>query len=492
MHRYLLDENMKFKGISALAVGSVFCAQLAFSKITFPLDSLSADTVARTDTTDYVSKQLDLIVDHIDFVDLDEQRDISRIFDFVPATVEGRLAYLQKTVPLTYNEQVQTYIDVYSTDRYKKYLSNMMGLGQYYFPIYERIFEETGVPDEIKYLSIVESALNPHAISRVGATGLWQFMFATARMYDLTMDSYVDERKDPIAASYAAATYLLDAYNEFGDWLLAIASYNCGKGNVLRAIQRSGLDNPDYWAISPYLPKETRRYVPAFIAMTYMLGYYEEHGIVPLVSENSPLETETVWVQKFVPFHGIAKALDIDEETIKLLNPAYKRAVVNGSPAFPKRLVLPQVAPESYSALYAVLNGAGNTVEILNASTNAKSTADRATITHQVRKGETLGKIAERYQVTVQDLRAWNDIKKNIIVPGQRLRIKTPNGGSGISQPSKQVSSSSYVTYRVKKGDTLSGIAQRYRSASVSSIKAVNGLKSNHLKPGMTLKIKTD
>jgi len=467
---------MKLKRISTVVVSVVLCAHPAFSKTTFSTDSLSADTTAKNSDDNYISARLDLIADHINFVDLDEH-EISQIFEFVPATVEGRLAYLQKAVPLTYNEQVQAYIDVYSTDRYKRYLSNMMGLGKYYFPIYERIFAETGVPDEIKYLSIVESALNPHAVSRVGATGLWQFMFTTARMYNLTMDSYIDERKDPVAASYAAATYFLDAYKEFGDWLLVIASYNCGTGNVMRAIQRSGLSDPDYWAISPYLPRETRKYVPAFIAMTYMLGYYEEHGIMPTVSENAIDTTEVVWVQKFVPFGGIAQALDIDEGIIKTLNPAYKRAVVNGTPESPRRLVLPQVPPEAYSALYGVLNSTVETPKVLNATHDAGIKRANPSITHRVRKGETLGVIAQRYQVTVQDLRAWNNIKKNVIVPGQQLRVH---------------SSTSYITYRVKKGDTLSEIAKRHRTASVSEIKAANGLSGNQIKPGMTLKIKVN
>lgn len=361
----------------------------------------------------------------------------------------------------------------------------MMGLGQYYFPIYERIFEEMGLPSEIKYLSIVESALNPHAVSRVGATGLWQFMFTTARVYNLTMDSYIDERKDPIAASYAAAAYLLDAYSEFGDWLLAIASYNCGKGNVSRAIQRSGLSEPDYWAISPYLPSETRKYVPAFIAMTYMLGYPEEHGIVPIVSENVIDTTEIVWVQKSVPFSNVAQALDVDEGVIKSLNPAYKRALVNGSPEFPRRLVLPQVPPEAYPALYAALNNTGESPKVLNASHHTEG-AGNAVITHRVRKGETLGAIAQRYAVTVQDLRAWNDIKRSVIVPGQSLRIHSEKERSPAGKSAKQAS---YITYRVKKGDTLSEIANRHRTASVSEIKAANGLKSNEIKPGMTLKI---
>jgi len=465
---------MKLKGVSAIAVSSLLCAHLALAKSTIPLDSLSADTSARSLTEDYISTELDRIADQI-FIDLDDQRNQSEFFDFVPATIEGRLAYLQKTIPLTYNEQVQSYIDVYSTERYKKYLSNMMGLANYYFPIYERVFREMGIPEEIKYLSIVESALNPHAVSRVGATGLWQFMFATARMYNLTIDSYIDERKDPVAASYAAAAYLLDAYRTFNDWLLAIASYNCGQGNVLRAIQRSGLSNPDYWAISRYLPGETRRYVPAFIAMTYMLGYHEEHGIAP-VSENTIDSIETVWVQKHVRFRDVAHALNVDENVIRTLNPAYKRAVVNGSPESPRRLTLPQITPEVYPALYAALNNTLDHPQVLNASNRTDDTRPELTA-HRVRKGETLGTIAKRYGVTVQDLKAWNGIKKNVIVPGQSLRVQA---------------SATYTTYRVRKGDTLSGIAARHRTASVSEIKALNGLKGNRITPGMTLKIKTD
>lgn len=475
--------------ISAVAVGCMLCAYTALAE-TYSLD-LAADTLATENSIEQtIDIKLELIADSINFVDLEDELEQSPMFAFVPATVTGRLAYLQKAVPLTYNAQVQSYIDAYSTERYKRHLEQMMGLSQYYFPIYERIFSEAGVPEEIKYLSIVESALNPHAVSRVGATGLWQFMFATARMYDLTIDSYVDERKDPIAASRAAASYLTDAYNEFGDWLLAIASYNCGKGNVLRAIQRSGLANPDYWAISRFLPRETRNYVPAFIAITYVMGYAEEHGITPAATA-IPQQTEMVWVQKHVPLSGVAKALDVEEEIIKSLNPAYKRGVVNGTFDMPKRLILPEAPAKAYPALYAVLNTPNKMQAFYASETKAQQGSEAAVVTHRVRKGETLGKIANRYQVSVQDLKVWNGLKKNTIVPGQRLRVATSSGQAvKPTKPAAQSTSASYVTYRVKKGDTLSGIAQRHRQASVSTIKSDNGLRSNQIKPGMTLKIK--
>lgn len=473
---------MAHKIVPAIVICCLLSVHIALSKsrvtVTIPADSSATD-----DQEDYVNARLDLIADSINFVHLDEDLASVPMLKLVPTTVQGRIAYLQKDIPLTYNEQVQSYIDVYSTDRYKRYLSRMMGLGQYYFPIYEQIFEETGLPDQIKYLSIVESALNPHAVSRVGATGPWQFMFATARMYGLAMDSYIDERKDPIAASYAASAYLQEAYDQFGDWLMAIAAYNCGTGNVLRAIRRSGLSDPDYWAISPYLPRETRNYVPAFIAMTYMLEYHEDHEIVPEEIHLS-LSTETVWVHTSVPFSGIAEALDMEEEAIKTLNPAYKRGVVNGTEEVPRRLILPEVPAVAYPALYAVLNNMASdgTPRVVNASNPAPG----RTATHRVAKGETLEKIARKYQVTVQDLRVWNNLKRHIIVPGQQLRIAGPQQEK---RNRGEETAPSYITYRVRKGDTLSGIAQKHRGATVSAIRTANSLSNNAIKPGMTLKI---
>lgn len=398
----------------------------------------------------------------------------------VPLTVEGRLQALDSQIPFTHNPRVQSYIDIYSSDRYNSYLSRMMGLGQFYFQIYDRIFEEIGVPREIKYLSIVESALNPHAVSRMGATGPWQFMFATAKMYGLTMDQYMDERKDPIASSYAAATYLQAAYEQFGDWFLAIAAYNCGPGNVTKAIQRSGLENPDYWDIIEYLPKETRNYVPAFIAMTYMLEYHEEHGVHPTDSD-LPQHIEIVKVQHHIPFSLLAEVLQIDESLVSKLNPAYKRNLVNGTAESPRRLVLPPVAPSFYQNLYVVLTEPANsTMDVFFASDNTVGKDvvrdESQTFFHQVEKGESLGRIATRFGVTVQDLKSWNNLKSNTIVPGQRLTIE----GKG---------SSAAKVYTVKRGDTLSGIAKQFKGATVTQIKTANGLKSNNIKPGMKLRV---
>lgn len=342
-----------------------------------------------------------------------------------PPTVEGRLSILNTSVPLQYNEQVQNYIDRYSTDVYRNYLSKMMGLGEYYFPIFERVFEEEGLPKEIKYLSIVESALDPHAVSRVGATGPWQFMHATAKFHGLEMNRHMDERKDPVASSRAAARYLNELHERFGDWLLAIASYNCGPGNLLKAIKRSGLDHPDYWAIQPFLPKETRNYVPAFIAMLYMLEYHNDFGIFPAETELA-LKTEIINVQQTIPFSAIAEAVQVDESIVAMLNPAYHGGVVRGSVDQPRRLVLPEVSMELFPTLYAVLH--------------------------------------EPHLLPVG--------KKQMLASADVASDKAP------------------TTYTVRRGDTLSGIAKKYKGASVTTIKTANNLKSNRIQPGMKLIIR--
>src|SRR5215217_1347614 len=224
---------------------------------------------------------------------------------------KNRLDSIQKTVPLTYNQYVQDYIDIY-TGR-KEMMGKMLGLSDYYFPIFAQALKSYNIPDEIKYLPIIESSMNPHAVSRVGATGLWQFMFGTARGYGLNMDNFVDERKDPIQASYAAAAYFRDAYEELGDWLLAIAAYNCGKGNVNRAIAKAG--SRDFWEIRRFLPMETRNYVPAFIAAVYVMNCPSNHQIK---SQKSSFikNTDIIQVNRFVSLASLAEALNIDLEEL--------------------------------------------------------------------------------------------------------------------------------------------------------------------------------
>ncbi|RYE16507.1 MAG: LysM peptidoglycan-binding domain-containing protein [Sphingobacteriales bacterium] len=406
-----------------------------------------------------------------------------------PATHEysifkRRLDSIQKDVQLDYNEYVQSYIDAYA--RRRDGIGAILGKSKYYFPIYEKAFRDAGIPEEIKFLSIVESELNPNAVSRVGATGPWQFMFSTARLYGLNMDNYVDERRDPIQASYAAAAYLRDAYQEFGDWLLAIASYNCGKGAVTRAIEKAGAN--DFWAIRAYLPAETRGYVPAFIAMAYVMNYHKSHNIVAQACGFS-IKTDTVLVNKFVTLQAVSKVLDIESSELALLNPAYKRQIVNGSPQAPKRLIIPQTAKENYAALYDALNGPGFTVpepKVQFASYSNERTAPEKPAkrtTHRVKRGETLSHIADVYGVEVQDLKVWNHLRSIKPVPGKVLRVVAPND----DEPAKKIKD--FVTYKVKRGDTLSEIAAKFEGSSVEKIRVLNGLKKGRLQPGMTLKI---
>jgi membrane-bound lytic murein transglycosylase D len=332
---------------------------------------------------------------------------------------------LQKEVPLDHNEFVQSYIDQYTAPSRRADRGRILGLAKYYFPIYEKAFRDAGIPDEIKYLSIVESELNPNAISRVGATGPWQFMYATARNYGLNINNYVDERRDPVQASYAAAAYLKDAYQEFGDWLLAIASYNCGKGNVERAMEKTGAS--DFWSIREYLPAETRGYVPAFIATAYVMNNYYKHGITAQ-SCNLILHTDTVLVDKFVSLSNVARVLDMDAGMLALLNPAYTKRVVNGTPKAPRRLVIPQLDKSKYSALYDALNGNSLTVPATPVYASVPEggqaeVASKLPSYHTVKKGDTLAGIADQYGVEIEDLKIWNNLRTNKATPGQRLKI---------------------------------------------------------------------
>src|SRR6201996_7148017 len=387
-----------------------------------------------------------------------------------------RLDSIQKDVQLDYNEYVQSYIDIYT--RHRDEMSHVLGLAQYYFPIYEKAFREAGIPEEIKYLSIVESKLDPMAVSRVGATGPWQFMPATAKLYGLNMDSYVDDRRDPIQASYAAAAYLKDAYMEFGDWLLAIASYNCGKSNVERAIAKAGA--MDFWSVRQYLPVETRGYVPAYIAVSYVMNYANKHNIVPQTWSLSD-HTDTVLVDRFVSLSNVSKAINVDVRELAILNPAYKRQIVNGTTTAPKRLIMPKTAQENYAALYDVLN-----TDLPVSSASIEQHDKKISAYHKIKRGETLADIADNYGISVQDLKDWNNLSSSKAVVGKKLWL---NDAHEVTAEATSKNESRFMIYKVKRGDTLSVIAEKFDGASVESIKSLNGLKKGSLQPGMTLKI---
>ncbi len=339
-----------------------------------------------------------------------------------------RLSHLPNVIDMPYNEVVRKFIDQYS-GRLRRTVSLMLGASNFYNPIFEEALEAYQIPLELKYLPIIESALNPGATSRVGAVGLWQFMIGTGKQYGLEVTSLVDERRDPIKASNAAAHYLKDLYDIFGDWTLVIASYNCGPNNVNKAIKRAG-GVKDYWTIYPYLPKETRGYVPAFIAANYIMNYYCEHNICP-VNTTLPAGTDTIMVNRDIRFEQIQELCGISVEELKALNPQYRTTLVPGS-ARPSTLRMTSQAINLFlEAGDSVYNHRAE--ELFSKKENevvetevapAKSTTKSRAKYHTVKKGEVLGSIARRYGTTVGAIQRLSGVRGTNIRPGQRLRVK--------------------------------------------------------------------
>lgn len=358
-----------------------------------------------------------------------------------------RLKRLPTVMEMPYNEVVQKFIDRYA-GRLRHSVSYMLGASNFYMPIFEEALEAYGLPLELKYLPIIESALNPKAVSRVGATGLWQFMLVTGKQYGLEVNSLVDERRDPVKASYAAAHYLSDLYKIFGDWSLVIASYNCGPGNINKAIHRAG-GVKDYWQIYPYLPRETRGYVPAFIAANYIMTYYSDHNICALRTQ-LPAQTDTVVVNRNVHLSQIADVLGIDINVLRTLNPEYRRDIVPGTtkPSAIKmamadvtRFIDSQDSIYNYNASELLLKRDEVYVndDIPTFTTNKKGRRGRTTASRRtkhtrgkaargrsvtVRRGDTLSEIARRNGTTVAKLRKLNGIRGNNIQAGKKLKVK--------------------------------------------------------------------
>jgi membrane-bound lytic murein transglycosylase D len=341
---------------------------------------------------------------------------------------KNRLESVQKDVSLSYNEYVQHYIDIY-TGR-KEQIGKMLGLSEYYFPIFEKALKEVGIPEELKFLTVVESALNPQAVSRSGAVGPWQFMYQTARGYGLIMDNYTDERKDPVKASYAAAKYLFDAHARIGDWLLAIAAFNCGTGAVTRAIAKSG-GVADFWKVRPYLPVQTQNYVPAFIATVYSMNFFKDHEISVKPAGFSTF-TDVIPINKRISMSSIAAATNIDLKELLLLNPSFKKEIINGSESTPIPLVLPQVKNHTYSSLYDLFNGVTDLTNPVPLIASASSTLTERSelkkktnpfIYYTVKPGDTLSTIAEKKGSSVGSIKALNGLKKSSIKVGMRLKI---------------------------------------------------------------------
>jgi membrane-bound lytic murein transglycosylase D len=332
-----------------------------------------------------------------------------------------RLEELNSTTPfdLIYNAQVQKFIDFYAYRR-RASVQRMLGLGRLYFPLFEQMLDKYNLPVELKYLAIVESALNPVAVSRAGAVGLWQFMPATGRIYGLNPGASVDDRRDPFKATDAACRHFIDLYNRFGDWNLVLAAYNAGSGGVARAMKKAGGVN-DYWKVQPYLPRETQNYVPAFIAVCYVMANHKEYNLFPVSPPFDYYELDTVTVTGYLTLDYLAEKMNFDRERLGFLNPALKNGAIYASPENPWVLTLPQSLMGFFIANAPTFYEEMGNKESKPVPSNA-SVASSGKI-HIVKKGESLGVIASKHRVSVSALKAKNNLKSNMIHPGQKLRI---------------------------------------------------------------------
>lgn len=393
--------------------------------MTYPIDSLLAEWKVRT----YVTTD--------DECSTSDENPL-----FSDSVYIDRLSRMPTVIEMPYNEIIRKFIDQY-TGRLRNRVSLMLAVNNFYVPIFEEALNAYNLPLELKYLPVIESALNPRATSRAGAGGLWQFMLSTGKLYGLENNSLVDERRDPIKSSYAAARYLKDMYDIYHDWNLVIAAYNCGPGNINKAISRSG-GKTDYWEIYNYLPKETRGYIPSFIAANYVMTYYCKHNICPMDME-IPSATDTVQVNRNIHLRQIADVCGIDFEELRSLNPQYKRDIIPGATS-PQTLRLPQdlvgtfLEREDSIAAYkadelfrnrrvvavpepTTTRSRRSTSTRASSSSSSSSSSGSGTVYHTIRRGETLSTIAKRYGVTVNQLRSWNGISGSNITAGKRLKI---------------------------------------------------------------------
>ncbi len=426
-----------------------------------------------------------------------------------------RLEKTEQVIDLSYNPAVLSFIKMY-TERKRDQVERMIGLSDYYFPMFEQILDKYDLPLELKYLSIIESALDPVATSRAGAMGLWQFMFGTAKLLGMEITSFVDERRDPVKSTEAAARYLKYLYDIYNDWYLAIAAYNCGPGNVNKAIRRSG-GKTNYWELYYLLPRETRGYVPLFIAAAYMMNYYEEHNLKPQIP-SMPIDVDTIMVNNYLHFDQLTATLNIEKEYLEALNPMYRRGVIPASENKPYPVVLPIEKTFEFiekdtlvfayeRKRYFPNNTLVNPVESGSGHFIPSDVKGKSKIVYTVKAGDTVGGIAARYKVRPNDLSYWYNIKKNLIRTGQKLAIYVPEKdkpkleSSGTASTSKkQIVSNPYETaantspeyeyYTVRDGDNIWNISQKYDGITSDEIMELNKISNEKgLVVGQKLKI---
>ena len=459
-------------------------------------------------------------------------------YELPTALLKERLAAMDAKSPfnIEYNQGLENIIKSFLKNR-KKSFERLMGTSEYYFPLFEEALAKQNVPLEIKYLAIVESALNPKAVSKMGATGLWQFMYQTGKQYGLKIDSYVDERSDPLRASEAAAQYMTNMYKIFGDWDLVLASYNSGPGNVAKAIRRSG-GQQNYWNIRKNLPKETQGYVPAFLATMYIYEYHKEHGIVPNRASVKHFATDTIMIKKQMTFKQISDLLDVPVAQLQVLNPSYKLNVIPFYHDENHYLRLPQekiaVFASNEAQIYAYTQYESDKREKPFQIEKALAVKDTANYTiqkialpktayYKVKRGDNLSMIASKYDVDVSDIKKWNKLKSNALAYGKSLKIvigadftslkKEPKmelvSSEKISSNQKIVASevkaskdektkkttqqepiisNASVFYVVQKGDNLGSIAKKY-DVTVAEIQEWNHLSNDNVQLGASLQV---
>ncbi|WP_241234674.1 LysM peptidoglycan-binding domain-containing protein [Nonlabens ponticola] len=469
-----------------VAVDSVkFLETTSVDRAIDPLQSLDSLVMKNYEEVDrFDQAYMDMLYDHDGYEYLFKNIDsLPNVGDSTLSTdtLKARLQRINERTPfnIEYNPILEQLIKKQLT--YKRvYLERIMTLSDYYFPMFEEQLDRYDIPLEMKYLAVVESALDPKIKSRVGATGLWQFMYATGKGYGLEVNSYVDERMDPNKSTIAACKYLNRLYSIYDDWDLALAAYNSGAGNVNKAIRRSG-GKKNYWNLRPHLPRETAGYVPKFQAMMYLFTYAQEHGFKPQRTSRLMMETDTVLIKNQISFDQIESQLDIDKETIEFFNPSYKLGIIpieQGKPHY-LRLPIEQVAviagneDKVYAFAKAEFEKREQPLpELLKPSTS---------ITYRVRSGDYLGKIAARYNVRVSEIKRWNRLRSNKLTIGQRLKINTTTGATRQTAKVKN--------YVVRSGDSLWAISRR-NNMTVKELKRLNPKASKNLKPGMTLVLK--
>lgn len=504
--------------------------------ITFFLAVLTANAASDVDTiiiksddsSERIARDLDSLVStwyvKIAIKNLGEYKGDTALLQCPDSVYEQRIRKINSIIFLPFNNIIRNHIEVYTVRQRDKF-SAVLGLRDYYFPMIEDVFDSYGLPAELKYMAVIESALNPEVVNRrSGATGMWQFMYSTGRMYGLTINSIVDERRDPVKATHAAAKYIKDLYQIYKDWILVIAAYNCGPGNVNKAIKRSG-NKKDYWEIYYRLPKETRGYIPQYIAAAYAVNYYPEHNIIPLPL-NIPVATDTIMVTKDMHLAQISEVMGIPLGELHALNPQYKTGFVPGA-SKPQVLTLPmnhlgdfidltdtirQYKPDIY------LSKATRIADPTRSSYITSDIKGKTKLIYTVQDKDNIGFIAEWYRVSLSDLKNWNNIYRNNIRVGQKLvvyidpakseyfsKINTLSfaekqalvGKAAVSNPQPlrptvaEETDGEYITYTVRSGDTIWDIVKMFDNVTTSQVLALNNISApGKIKVGQKLKIK--